>query len=547
MATHNLMPDRLGPYRLLERIGEGGMGVVHLATDPDGRKVAIKILRPGVAADPDARLRLGREFETMRRVRSSFVAEVIDADVTGDMPYVVTRYVAGPSLDRLIASDGPLRGQALERLAWGLAEGLAAVHAAGVVHRDLKPGNVVMSGGVPVLIDFGIAQAPDATRITQTGMFMGTPGYLAPEVVEGQPAGPAADVHSWASTVAFAATGRAPFGTGSYETIFYRILGGRADLDGLPRPLLPLVTAALGRDPAARPTAVALSTACAAIDLSAYQESPGAGATAVQPAAIAPFGAQGRPPAVPAPPAGPVTLEGPVPLDGPVLPARAPAPPGGAPAAQVTGSPDAGTGPRSGLRRVLGAVMLVTAVAAGVVLPVVAAAGSFALIVALRATDSTSDWLARRRSERGRRVGDVPVMLLTTPWALLRGTLTSVLLLPLALVCATIAGAATIIAIRAHPLPSAAGYAAAVFVAFYCFGPGSGKPRNRLGSMLVPVTRTPISATATAIVIGGMALAAIAAAVTSPHVFWPLPPTLAWHLPAPRHWLTTVQFHLQHL
>ena len=268
MPAQTPMPDRLGPYRLLDVIGEGGMGVVHLARDSDSRAVAIKLLRPGVADDPDARRRLGREFDTMRRVRSPFVAEVIDADVTGRVPYVVTRYVAGPSLDQKVRQDGPLRGPALERLAWGLAEALAAVHAAGVVHRDLKPGNVVMAGGVPVVIDFGIAHAPDATRITQAGMFMGTPGYLAPEVVEGQPSGPPADVHSWASTVSFAATGRPPFGAGSDETIFYRIVSGNPDLEGVPGKLIPLLTAALSRDPAIRPSAAQLSTQCAAIDLS---------------------------------------------------------------------------------------------------------------------------------------------------------------------------------------------------------------------------------------------------------------------------------------
>src|SRR5579864_337714 len=160
MIAQSPMTDQLGPYRLLEKIGEGGMGVVHRALDRDGRAVAVKVLRPGIAGDPDARRRLGREFETMRRVRSRFVAEVIDADVTGDTPYVVTRYVAGPSLDQLVSRDGPLRGRALERVAWGLAEGLAAVHEAGVVHRDVKPGNVVMAAGVPVLIDFGIAHTP---------------------------------------------------------------------------------------------------------------------------------------------------------------------------------------------------------------------------------------------------------------------------------------------------------------------------------------------------------------------------------------------------
>src|ERR1700728_1184100 len=268
MAAQNTMPERLGPYVLLEKIGEGGMGVVHLARDPQGRSVAVKVLRPAVAGDPDARRRLSREFETMRRVRSPFVAAVIDADVTGEVPYVVTRYVAGPSLDQMVAATGPLRGRALEGLAWGLAEGLAAVHAAGVVHRDLKPANVVIAGGTPGLIDFGIAHAPDVTKITQAGMFMGTPGYLAPEVVEGQPSGPSADVHSWASTVAFAATGRAPFGTGSYETIFYRILSGKPDLAGVPSRLLPMLTAALARDPGTRPSAVQLSKECAAVDLS---------------------------------------------------------------------------------------------------------------------------------------------------------------------------------------------------------------------------------------------------------------------------------------
>src|ERR1700761_662995 len=123
MSAQPLMPVQVGPYRLLERIGEGGMGVVHLAKDAQGHPVAVKVLRPGVAGDPDARRRLSREFETMRRVRSPFVAEVIDADVTGDIPYVVTRYVAGRSLDQLVREDGPLRGRALEGLAWGLAEG----------------------------------------------------------------------------------------------------------------------------------------------------------------------------------------------------------------------------------------------------------------------------------------------------------------------------------------------------------------------------------------------------------------------------------------
>jgi predicted Ser/Thr protein kinase len=265
MTVQDRTPGKFGPYRVLERIGEGGMGVVYLATDAEQRAVAVKVLRPAVAGDPDGRRRLAREVETMRRVRSPFVAEVIDADVGCDPPYIVTRYVRGRTLDQVVTENGPLQGAELAMLARGVAAALTAVHAAGVVHRDLKPGNIMLSDGEPVVIDFGIAHSPDSTRITQTGMFMGTPGYLAPEVIEGKQSGPASDVHSWGATVAFAATGRPPFGTGSFETIFYRIVHGQPDLDGCPRPLLPLVAASLARDPARRPAAAELTEWAAAL------------------------------------------------------------------------------------------------------------------------------------------------------------------------------------------------------------------------------------------------------------------------------------------
>ena len=274
MTTADQMPDRLGPYRLLDRIGEGGMGVVYLGRDPEQRSVAIKVLRPAVAGDPNARRRLAREVETMRRVRSPFVAEVLDTDVAGDTPYIVTRYVPGRTLDEVVTQDGPLTGARLARLASGLAEALAAIHAAGVVHRDLKPGNVMLVNSDPVVIDFGIAQALDSTRLTQTGMFMGTPGYLAPEVIEGQPASAAADVHAWGGTVAYAATGRPPFGTGSYETIFYRIVNGQPDLAGVPAPLAELLGGALRRNPAARPAAAQLCALATGLDVAALQPVP---------------------------------------------------------------------------------------------------------------------------------------------------------------------------------------------------------------------------------------------------------------------------------
>ncbi|MFJ2030206.1 serine/threonine-protein kinase [Streptosporangium sp. NPDC087985] len=251
--------DRLGPYRLLRRLGEGGMGVVHLAVDPQGRQVAVKVLRAEVAGDDVARRRLSREVETMRRVRSEHIAEVLDADVTGHRPYIVTRYVPGQPLDELIKQDGPMELPALLKVAHGVAAALAAVHSVGVIHRDLKPGNVLILDGQPVLIDFGIAQAVDATRLTQTGMFIGTPGYLAPEIIEGHEAGPEVDVHAWGGTLLFAATGQPPFGKGTLEMIFYNITAGKANVDAVPQALQPVLRAALQRDPARRPKAAELT------------------------------------------------------------------------------------------------------------------------------------------------------------------------------------------------------------------------------------------------------------------------------------------------
>ncbi|TNY38551.1 serine/threonine-protein kinase [Thermomonospora catenispora] len=252
--------DRIGHYRLIRTLGEGGMGVVHLAEDPQGRHVAIKVLRPGVAGDATAVRRLAREVDSMRRVHSPHVAEILDADVTAPQPYIVTQYVPGRTLEEIVEDPdgGPLYGPALQRLAVGLASALSAIHGAGIIHRDLKPGNVMLLDGEPIVIDFGIAQAADATRLTATGMVIGTPGYLAPEIIEGEDAGPPSDVHAWAATVAFAATGRPPFGTGPFESIFYRIMQGRPDLDGVPEALMPVIRAAMARNPAERPTAVTL-------------------------------------------------------------------------------------------------------------------------------------------------------------------------------------------------------------------------------------------------------------------------------------------------
>jgi len=244
---------QLGGYRLVQRLGEGGMGVVHLALDTHGRAVAVKVLRPHVAHDPAARARLAREVETLSRIRSPRVAPVIDADVDGDTPYIVTRYVPGPALDEHVEQRGPLPPADLHRVAAGLAEALEVIHAADVVHRDVKPGNVLLVDGDPVLIDFGIAHVVDDVRLTSTGLVMGTPGYLAPEVVSGDDVTDATDWWGWAATTAFAATGTPPFGRGAMSAVLARVAAGEPDLRAVDPRIEPLLYAALSPRPHERP------------------------------------------------------------------------------------------------------------------------------------------------------------------------------------------------------------------------------------------------------------------------------------------------------
>ncbi|MFG2075936.1 serine/threonine-protein kinase [Nonomuraea maritima] len=259
-------PERLGPYRLVRKIGEGGMGVVHLGLDGEGREVAIKVLHPHVAADLKARDRLTREVETMRRVRSPYVAEVIDAELVGGQPYVVTRFAPGRTLEETVLTDGPLEASELIQLAQGLCQALVAIHAADVIHRDFKPSNVMLVDGRPLVIDFGIAHLVDATRLTQTGMFVGTPGYLAPEIIRDSEITQAADVHSLASTVFFAAAAAPPFGTGAFEAVCFNIMEGRAQLDKAPVWLRGWLSRALQVEPTARPSAHELLRMAKALD-----------------------------------------------------------------------------------------------------------------------------------------------------------------------------------------------------------------------------------------------------------------------------------------
>jgi serine/threonine protein kinase len=258
-------PGRIGQYRLLQRLGEGGMGVVHLALDQHGKAVAIKVLRAHIAADPDARLRLAREVATLRRVRHPRVAAVIDADVDGEIPYLVTTFVPGKPLDAHVRDHGPLPRGHVARIGSVLAEALRAIHQSGVVHRDVKPANVMLLDGEPVLIDFGIAHVADESRITHTGLVMGTPGYLSPEIIGGEPVTAATDWWGWGATLAFAATGRPPFGTGPIEVVLDRVRRGQTDIEGVDAGLRATLTAALAVDPLRRPSPERLVAGLAAV------------------------------------------------------------------------------------------------------------------------------------------------------------------------------------------------------------------------------------------------------------------------------------------
>ncbi len=251
-------PRCVGPYRLLGKIGAGGMGIVYLASSPADDVVALKLVRPELAYDEEFRLRFKSEVAVVRRVGGVCTAKVRDADVDADRPWVVTDFVAGPNLADLVDRHGPVPPDQQYALALGLTEALVAIHRAGIVHRDLKPNNVLCSPSGPKVIDFGIACTADRTLITVTGEIIGSPAWMSPEQVAENTVGCSADMFSLGSVLVFAATGRPPFGGGQLEGVMWRILNGAPDLgdeSSLDAKLRPLVVRMLKKNPAERPNA----------------------------------------------------------------------------------------------------------------------------------------------------------------------------------------------------------------------------------------------------------------------------------------------------
>ncbi|MGW0840092.1 protein kinase domain-containing protein [Streptomyces sp. NPDC002787] len=248
-------PTVVGPYRLLGRLGSGGMGRVYLGRSAGGRTVAVKVVHPHFALDEEFRARFRREVEAARRVGGAWTAPVLDADPEAPVPWVATGYAAGPSLAAAVTDGGPLPPHSVRVLGAGLAEALAAVHALGLVHRDVKPSNVLLTVDGPLLIDFGIARATDGTAsITSTGVSIGSPGYMSPEQILGKGVTGAADVFSLGAVLAYAAAGRPPFPGDSSAALLYKVVHEEPRLDGVEGDLRDLVAHCLSKDPAARPT-----------------------------------------------------------------------------------------------------------------------------------------------------------------------------------------------------------------------------------------------------------------------------------------------------
>lgn len=258
-------PKQVGPYRIVGRLGSGGMGTVHAGLDRTGLRVAVKIVHPAQAGDPEFRARFRREVQLSARVQGPCLIPLLAADPDADSPWLATAYTPGLTLDQHLTAYGPLRGSALHAFASGTAQALADIHAAGIVHRDVKPQNVILTPAGPRMLDFGIAHSADGTSVTRTGVMTGTPGWISPEHYRTGTAGPEGDVFSWGALVAYAGTGRLPFGTGAPDAVAYRVMTEEPDLHDLAGELHELVKRAVAKEPSERPAASDAVTECVAL------------------------------------------------------------------------------------------------------------------------------------------------------------------------------------------------------------------------------------------------------------------------------------------
>ena len=257
-------PAEIGGYRLRARLGSGGMGRVYLASTPGGRAVALKVVRPELSEDSNFRTRFRQEIEAAQRVHGLYTAQLVDADPDATPPWLVTAYVQGPSLEEALDDHGPMPEGLVFRLVAGVAEALQAIHAADVVHRDLKPSNVLLAQDGPRVIDFGIARALEAASLTRTNVIMGSPDFLAPELVLDQPISPALDVFALGSLAVYAAVGRPPFGSGNLAAVAHRVVYEPPNLEGCPAGLLTLIEACLEKRATDRPLPGRIIEFCAA-------------------------------------------------------------------------------------------------------------------------------------------------------------------------------------------------------------------------------------------------------------------------------------------
>jgi len=516
---------RVGDYRLLAKIGEGGMGVVHLAQGADGERVALKVLRPHIIGDDEARTRLAREVASLRRVTSPRIAEVIDADPWGETPYVATRYVPGLSLHEHVRQEGPISGADLRHFATGLAEAVIAVHQVGVLHRDIKPSNVLLEGRSPVLIDFGLARLAEDPRLTHTGWLLGTPGYLAPEILYGEDATTASDVHSWAATVVFAATGRPPFGTGPAMAIMDRVRRGEHDLSAVPPALLPLVRACLAPDPGDRPdTSAVLASLRGPVrdDLTL-------------PVALAPPQTAGPldltpPRTTPYTTVAPTTRQNTQPTGPPALqPARAPymQPPDPRPRLVP---PDGWRSPPSGVPRLQRGGLLLglfaTATLGFAAAPYLALLAATLLALAVRTVSWTTESARERQHLRGRRRWyDGPLTVATSPWYLVVATGGTLALMLWSALVAFVVGFAYLF-FRGPLVPGLLLMGAAFAVSLW-WGPGSRRLRVPTRRLVLRSTRNRwVGWLAVALVAAGAALCGYVLATSG--VSWDPQPGAPW-------------------